>query len=624
MSYENPYTAPTLTGFNSSPPSDDGARTAANAVRWSTHLSKIGTPLKNYSQAVNAAVLEAFNQLPERLHPRTQAESDASVTRTDYSFDARTRIPVDAYGAVGDGATDDTQAFIRARNVANVFGGIVEMGPKTYFISGQILFSIPNTGLVGQGWASELKVDASAARFIPVLAQHATYQELKGLVFADFAINGNGKGTLDSGLLQINNAVGFLVNHVHLYNGGTPAEASPSGVGGLVISIGSLGAAGQPLGTVMNCLFENNTKAGAQCSTETGHVAWLGNISRNNTGNGESPGFQNNGGYDVCFMNNEAYGNEGNGFYVATGEPTAGQYRHPRHCTIIGNHSHGNGTGSIAGAGFMFTNIAGQSNVYGRLIFAGNQSYGNGVGVSAPGVYFNIHDDIVADGNLLYSNSSMGMRLQNCRNVAVRGGVIRDNNTANGGNISGVYVVTSGGFLCDMISIHGVTFFNTSGQHQKYPVFFDSANPAGSVTNFSFLDNPSSGHESSDFPNTIIPKSCHVRHAWRVVTSDATPVNAGVFSLDDDSRYRVELKVIAVQDDGTDGADYWRLAQCYRDGAGAGVQGTVRDVLTAVETDVAWNATIAVPGGNVVTFPVTGAVGATIKWGLSVEIYGAG
>lgn len=59
----NPYTAPTLTNYNSSPPPDDGSEVASNQLKWSRHISKIGDPLKTYAQAISGAVEEAFEVL---------------------------------------------------------------------------------------------------------------------------------------------------------------------------------------------------------------------------------------------------------------------------------------------------------------------------------------------------------------------------------------------------------------------------------------------------------------------------------------------------------------------------------------------------------------------------------
>lgn len=59
----NPYTQPSISGYNSSPPSDDGSETTANAIKWSNHIDKIGDPLRDYIDAVSANVLTAFGKV---------------------------------------------------------------------------------------------------------------------------------------------------------------------------------------------------------------------------------------------------------------------------------------------------------------------------------------------------------------------------------------------------------------------------------------------------------------------------------------------------------------------------------------------------------------------------------
>lgn len=97
MSYENPYTPPSLSGFNSSPPSDDGAQTVANQLKWSTHLAKIGTPLRSFAEDISAAVLTAFGLLPERLGIIGASKASASnLTSQTLANDADLAIDVDA------------------------------------------------------------------------------------------------------------------------------------------------------------------------------------------------------------------------------------------------------------------------------------------------------------------------------------------------------------------------------------------------------------------------------------------------------------------------------------------------------------------------------------------------
>ena len=52
----NPYSAQTISGYNTSPPPDDGSQTAANRVSWSTQKTKLADPIKTLAQGIDAAV----------------------------------------------------------------------------------------------------------------------------------------------------------------------------------------------------------------------------------------------------------------------------------------------------------------------------------------------------------------------------------------------------------------------------------------------------------------------------------------------------------------------------------------------------------------------------------------
>ena len=59
----NVYTEPSISGYNDTPPSDDGANTAANEVTWSGIKTKIGDPVKTYAAAISSAVSTAFGKI---------------------------------------------------------------------------------------------------------------------------------------------------------------------------------------------------------------------------------------------------------------------------------------------------------------------------------------------------------------------------------------------------------------------------------------------------------------------------------------------------------------------------------------------------------------------------------
>lgn len=58
------YTTQAISGYNGTPPADDGTEVSANAVSWQTHLDKIGSPLKTAIEAIDSALVTALDFAP--------------------------------------------------------------------------------------------------------------------------------------------------------------------------------------------------------------------------------------------------------------------------------------------------------------------------------------------------------------------------------------------------------------------------------------------------------------------------------------------------------------------------------------------------------------------------------
>lgn len=58
------YAGVTVTGYNASPPADDGTQVDSNKLEWQKHLDKIGAPLKTAVEAIDTAVAEHLDQTP--------------------------------------------------------------------------------------------------------------------------------------------------------------------------------------------------------------------------------------------------------------------------------------------------------------------------------------------------------------------------------------------------------------------------------------------------------------------------------------------------------------------------------------------------------------------------------
>lgn len=59
----NPYQSQSAVNYNATPPSDDGSKTASNAVIWATIKTKLADPVLGLANAINSAVISAFNVL---------------------------------------------------------------------------------------------------------------------------------------------------------------------------------------------------------------------------------------------------------------------------------------------------------------------------------------------------------------------------------------------------------------------------------------------------------------------------------------------------------------------------------------------------------------------------------
>ena len=64
------YTSQAISGYNASPPSDDGSQTSTNEITWSKHKTKLGDPIKTLAEAINTALVAST--------PSTDGTAEAS------------------------------------------------------------------------------------------------------------------------------------------------------------------------------------------------------------------------------------------------------------------------------------------------------------------------------------------------------------------------------------------------------------------------------------------------------------------------------------------------------------------------------------------------------------------
>src|SRR6185312_1630745 len=76
----NPFTSVTVSNYNLNPPSDDGSEVPANEIKWATHKTKIGDPLKTALESTIVNTLSAFGKVAGGV---TSVSDDYTVLASD-------------------------------------------------------------------------------------------------------------------------------------------------------------------------------------------------------------------------------------------------------------------------------------------------------------------------------------------------------------------------------------------------------------------------------------------------------------------------------------------------------------------------------------------------------------
>ena len=96
----NNYTKPTISGYNATPPADDGTHVAANQLIWATIKTKLADPIKVYLDALLTNAAAAFATLEAGRYTATEYTTAGADTHTFQTWCNRaTLILVGAGGA---------------------------------------------------------------------------------------------------------------------------------------------------------------------------------------------------------------------------------------------------------------------------------------------------------------------------------------------------------------------------------------------------------------------------------------------------------------------------------------------------------------------------------------------
>jgi hypothetical protein len=218
----------------------------------------------------------------------------------------------------------------------------------------------------------------------------------------------------------------------------------------------------------------------------------------------------------------------------------------------------------------------------------------------------------VAVENFIVQNHFIGVRLSSTR------ADVGDWRVANG-----VISVDASTGQCVAVrrdnDINGLDLIGLNCTEGSVGVRFEAG--SGVLSDVRVLDNNLNG-TTAQLSGTL-PADVEIRHCWKFVTTAAGPTTALTLELADAAVYSIELKALAILDnDATENNSYHVAASYFRDGGGATLKGSVKDIETAEEVTAAWNATLTASGNNVLV-ALTGEASHTINWKLWIHVLGA-
>lgn len=165
------YSSQSVSGYNSSAPSDDGSTASTNQVKWATIKTKLGDPLNSFASAVNSALVTAFD-----YSMRSVTSADSTVAGDHMrTLQVPSTVTTTFTIPLADAATMANGYIVRIRNSSQV--GIT-IGRAT---SGDTLDGATSNKLLPPGATGIYGVNASANGYV-TLAYAGPVQDTDAIV----------------------------------------------------------------------------------------------------------------------------------------------------------------------------------------------------------------------------------------------------------------------------------------------------------------------------------------------------------------------------------------------------------------------------------------------------------
>lgn len=108
-----------ISGYNATPPADDGSQVSSNQITWSKHKLKLGDPLKTAIESINSALVTALD-----TSVRTVTSNDTTTTSDHLKTIQCTTASAGITVSLGDAATMAAGYIVTVHNRASSAGNV--------------------------------------------------------------------------------------------------------------------------------------------------------------------------------------------------------------------------------------------------------------------------------------------------------------------------------------------------------------------------------------------------------------------------------------------------------------------------------------------------------------------
>ena len=106
------YSTISVSGYNASPPADDGSQVSSNQVKWSYIKGKIGDPLNTFASAVDSALVTALNFGVRQVTASGNTTAADHMKTVEVAPSVSTAVTI----SLGDAATMTANYIVRVKN----------------------------------------------------------------------------------------------------------------------------------------------------------------------------------------------------------------------------------------------------------------------------------------------------------------------------------------------------------------------------------------------------------------------------------------------------------------------------------------------------------------------------